>query len=203
MFYIAEAFLEGDGLSFSKHSAVIAAFGKDFAQTGRVPLELHRYLIDAQETRQEGDYGPYGAVSEGEGALQIERAERFLRLAEELIGPLPPTTRREPAARTNRAWPSRSTWRWPLPLDGSLPAGALGRRSHTASCSMPCKTVIRATTALGLPSRPRRPRPTYRGRGSSSRPSKGSCVRNLRSQPGAGTSQRPTLRWVSVVEAEP
>ena len=28
MFYIAEAFLEGEGLSFSKHSAVISAFGR-------------------------------------------------------------------------------------------------------------------------------------------------------------------------------
>lgn len=28
MFYVAEAFLEGEGLSFSKHSAVIAAFGQ-------------------------------------------------------------------------------------------------------------------------------------------------------------------------------
>jgi len=26
MFYIAEAFLEGEGMSFSKHSAIIAAF---------------------------------------------------------------------------------------------------------------------------------------------------------------------------------
>ncbi len=32
MFYIAEAFLEGQGLSFSKHSAVIAAFGREFAK---------------------------------------------------------------------------------------------------------------------------------------------------------------------------
>lgn len=32
MFYIAEAFLEGEGLSFSKHSAVIAAFGREFAK---------------------------------------------------------------------------------------------------------------------------------------------------------------------------
>jgi len=28
MFYVAEAFLEGEGLSFSKHSAVISAFGR-------------------------------------------------------------------------------------------------------------------------------------------------------------------------------
>ena len=32
MFYIAEAFLEGEGLSFSKHAAVIAAFGRHFAR---------------------------------------------------------------------------------------------------------------------------------------------------------------------------
>jgi len=34
MFYAAEAFLEGDGLAFSSHKAVIAAFGKEFARTG-------------------------------------------------------------------------------------------------------------------------------------------------------------------------
>jgi uncharacterized protein (UPF0332 family) len=32
MFYIAETFLEGEGFSFSKHSAVIAAFGREFAK---------------------------------------------------------------------------------------------------------------------------------------------------------------------------
>lgn len=34
MFYVAQAFLLGEGLSFSKHSAVIAAFGQQFAKTG-------------------------------------------------------------------------------------------------------------------------------------------------------------------------
>ena len=42
MFYIAEAFLEGEEKNFSSHSAVISAFGKDFAKTGKVPIELHR-----------------------------------------------------------------------------------------------------------------------------------------------------------------
>ena len=37
MFYIAEAFLEGEGMSFSSHAAVIGAFGREFARTGRVP----------------------------------------------------------------------------------------------------------------------------------------------------------------------
>ncbi|MCA9997744.1 MAG: HEPN domain-containing protein [Anaerolineales bacterium] len=42
MFYIAEAFLLGEGLTFSSHAAVIAAFGRYFAKTGRVPSEFHR-----------------------------------------------------------------------------------------------------------------------------------------------------------------
>lgn len=46
MFYIAEAFLEGDGLSFSKHSAVIAAFGREFAHPERVPVEFHLVTFD-------------------------------------------------------------------------------------------------------------------------------------------------------------
>ena len=46
MFYIVEAFLEGEGMSFSKHSAVISAFGREFARTNRVPVEFHRFLID-------------------------------------------------------------------------------------------------------------------------------------------------------------
>ena len=37
MFYLAEALLLGEGLAFSKHSAVIAAFGQHFAKSGRLP----------------------------------------------------------------------------------------------------------------------------------------------------------------------
>ena len=49
MFYIAEAILLADSLSFSKHSAVIAGFGQHFVETGRVPTDFHRYLIEGEE----------------------------------------------------------------------------------------------------------------------------------------------------------
>jgi len=88
MFYIAEAFLEGDGLSFSKHSAVIGAFGREFAHKKRVPVAFHRYLISAQEVRNSGDYGERQAVNFDEAQEQIDRAEEFLTLAEKLIGQL-------------------------------------------------------------------------------------------------------------------
>lgn len=90
MFYIAEAFLEGEGMSFSKHSAVISAFGRDFANTGRVPLEFHRFLRESQDLRNVGDYGDIDAVTIDQAAEQITRAEQFLQLAESLIGTLPP-----------------------------------------------------------------------------------------------------------------
>ena len=89
MFYVAQAFLEGEGLAFSKHSAVIAAFGEHFARPGKVPTELHRYLVDAEQLRRVSDYGPRGAVSSEAAEEQIDRAKRFLELAERLIGPIP------------------------------------------------------------------------------------------------------------------
>jgi len=90
MFYIAEAFLDGEGLSFSKHSAVISAFGREFARTGRVPVKFHQFLIRAQELRNAGDYGEINAVTANQAADSIAQAEEFLELAQNLIGPVPP-----------------------------------------------------------------------------------------------------------------
>jgi uncharacterized protein (UPF0332 family) len=89
MFYIAEAFLEGEGLSFSKHSAVISAFGREFARTGRVPVKFHQFLIRSQELRNAGDYGEINAVTANQAADSIAQAEEFLELAQNLIGTLP------------------------------------------------------------------------------------------------------------------
>ena len=97
MFYIAEAFLLGDGLAFSKHSAVIGEFGRRFANTGRVPAEFHRYLIDAQDIRNKGDYDIGLGVTEVQAAEQIAHVGHFLELAERLIGPLPSPTPSEQA----------------------------------------------------------------------------------------------------------
>ena len=89
MFYVAEAFLLNEGLTFSSHAAVISAFGRDFARTGRVPVEFHRYLIDAQDLRNQGDYDIDSAITEAEANQLIAQAEQFLELAERLLGDLP------------------------------------------------------------------------------------------------------------------
>jgi uncharacterized protein (UPF0332 family) len=85
MFYIAEAFLLGEGVAYSKHSGVISAFGQRFAKTNRVPTEFHRYLIEAEEKRSSGDYSIYPVLTEAEANEQITRAESFIALAENQI----------------------------------------------------------------------------------------------------------------------
>ena len=89
MFYVAEALLLGEGVSFSKHSAVISAFGQRFAKTARVETRFHRYLIEGQDKRNVGDYDAGPGLSAAQAGGQIGHAEDFVRLAEELIGPLP------------------------------------------------------------------------------------------------------------------
>ncbi|NJK35652.1 MAG: HEPN domain-containing protein [Oscillatoriales cyanobacterium SM2_2_1] len=86
MFYIAEAFLEGAGLSFSNHSAVIAAFGREFAKPHRISPDLCRFLIEAQELRTTGDYGQFNAINIDQATEQIQRAKEFLALAIQEIG---------------------------------------------------------------------------------------------------------------------
>jgi uncharacterized protein (UPF0332 family) len=81
MFYLAEAFLEGEGQSFSSHAAVIGAFGKEFARSGRVSAEFHRYLIKAQALRTTADYEAEPGLTEAEVQVQMERAEEFLQFA--------------------------------------------------------------------------------------------------------------------------
>jgi len=78
MFYLASLLLEGDNLSFSKHSAVISAFGREFAKNDRVPKEFHRYLKEAQDLRNLGDYGDFNAISAEEAEIQIAHSEEFL-----------------------------------------------------------------------------------------------------------------------------
>jgi uncharacterized protein (UPF0332 family) len=86
MFFVAAAFLDTEGLAFSSHAAVIGEFGRVFAKSGRVPAEFHRFLLEAQEERLGGDYDEVYDLSEAEATKHIERAESFLRFAEERLG---------------------------------------------------------------------------------------------------------------------
>lgn len=78
MFYATSALLLGRGMVFSKHSAVIAAFGRDFAKSGIVDPMFHAWLRDAEQARQRGDYGAPSGITGEAASLHLRRAEQFV-----------------------------------------------------------------------------------------------------------------------------
>jgi uncharacterized protein (UPF0332 family) len=82
MFYATEAILSVKNLYFSKHKAVLSAFGKEFVKTGLFPAKLHQYLTDAFSFRQLGDYGAPGAVSSSKARELLTHAKEFLKSIE-------------------------------------------------------------------------------------------------------------------------
>jgi len=81
MFYVAEALLDQEGLSFSSHAAVISAFGQYLARPGKVPAEFHRHLIDAQAQRTRADYDPTPDLSQLDATRLVSQAQAFLTTA--------------------------------------------------------------------------------------------------------------------------
>jgi uncharacterized protein (UPF0332 family) len=85
MFYAVQAVLLSRNLAFSKHSAVIAAFGKEFIKNGQLPATLHRYISEAFDIRHAGDYGPVGSVSTGIAMILIDQAKEIIETIEDYL----------------------------------------------------------------------------------------------------------------------
>jgi uncharacterized protein (UPF0332 family) len=85
MFYAVEALLLSRELSFSRHSGVMAAFGKVFVKTGAFDSRFHRYLLHAFKLRNAGDYGAVQAVSEENARQVIEESRELLAAIEEYL----------------------------------------------------------------------------------------------------------------------
>ncbi len=81
MFFIAEALLLEKGLSYSKHSAVHASFGKVFAKEGIIDKKFHRWLLDAFDQRIIGDYGVEAVITQMDVEQMIDHAKEFLTTA--------------------------------------------------------------------------------------------------------------------------
>jgi uncharacterized protein (UPF0332 family) len=82
MFYVASALLADLGQSYSSHAAVISAFGREFAKTGRLDSKYHRWLIDAQDLRNIGDYGVGSQVPKEYAETVCDWATQFISAAE-------------------------------------------------------------------------------------------------------------------------
>ena len=87
IFYLAQAILLTKGLTFSKHSAVVAAYGKEFAKTSILDPKFHHYIIQAQKLRLAGHYGEEGEEVTKEQALEsYQWAEEFMQVVKEYLG---------------------------------------------------------------------------------------------------------------------
>ncbi|MBI4361875.1 MAG: HEPN domain-containing protein [Euryarchaeota archaeon] len=82
MFYLAQAVLLTRGVSRSKHSGVIAAFGEYFVKTGVLPKEFHTSLNLAFEKRGVGDYVYASRISRAEAAAVLKDAREFVKSVE-------------------------------------------------------------------------------------------------------------------------
>jgi uncharacterized protein (UPF0332 family) len=85
MFYTAQAFLLIRDRRFSKHSAVIAAFGQEFAKESEALKEFHHGMIEAQDARNAGDYQVDVILFPEDVQSHLDRAGRFIQAAEDTL----------------------------------------------------------------------------------------------------------------------
>ena len=84
-FYAAEQALAALGESRSKHSGVIAAFGRLVVREGGLGEEIGRILRALFEQRNDADYGE-AVASRHDAELAIRDAERFVDAVESWLG---------------------------------------------------------------------------------------------------------------------
>jgi uncharacterized protein (UPF0332 family) len=85
-FYAATALFVDRGISFRRHSSLIALFHREFVHTGILDSEYGRDLNALFTARAVGDYGTVTHVSPGEAESAINAAARFLAAIEALLG---------------------------------------------------------------------------------------------------------------------
>jgi uncharacterized protein (UPF0332 family) len=81
-FYVAEALLLSEGFSYSRHSQVVAQYGRHFAKDGTLDPRYHQRLIEAFELRQLADYSAEPETIDAEEAEEvIKEGRKFLSTA--------------------------------------------------------------------------------------------------------------------------
>jgi uncharacterized protein (UPF0332 family) len=86
MFYAAEAVLLEEGLEYSSHGALHAAFSERLTRTGRLDIKLHRYLLDAFRARQSADYDAPSDISGDDARAAVDRAVEFVSVIRRYLG---------------------------------------------------------------------------------------------------------------------
>lgn len=79
MFYAAKALLIRDEVEVgSKHSAVVSAFGREYAKTGKIDPLYHQMFIEDFEWRQRADYDVFWHADRETADGRLEDAQKFI-----------------------------------------------------------------------------------------------------------------------------
>jgi uncharacterized protein (UPF0332 family) len=81
MFHTASALLASRGLGFSKHTAVHAAYGREFAHSQDLDPKFHRWLLSAFSERLDSDYAVGSLQTSADVAEVVRQAEEFATAA--------------------------------------------------------------------------------------------------------------------------
>jgi uncharacterized protein (UPF0332 family) len=81
MFYCAEALHLAQGRSFSRHGAVVGAFGQYFVKTGIFDERFHQYIRKAHQDRQRSDYDPLEVLTAEAARSHLQHSQEFLDTA--------------------------------------------------------------------------------------------------------------------------
>ncbi len=84
-FYIAQALLLSEGLSFSRHGQAISQYGLHFAKDEVLDRRFHKLLDDAFSLRQLADYSTNPSLEPSGVRELIEEGKVFLREAREYL----------------------------------------------------------------------------------------------------------------------
>ena len=85
MFYAALALLATIGKEPSKHSGVLALFDQHFMKTNVLPKEMGKFLHQAFDMRQTGDYEEEAELTKEDAQRTLEAAVTFIETVEEKL----------------------------------------------------------------------------------------------------------------------
>ncbi|NIM16482.1 MAG: HEPN domain-containing protein [Candidatus Aminicenantes bacterium] len=84
-FYLLEGVLLLDNKRFTKHSAVISFFNKDYVKTNVFPVEFSKHIKYLLKRREIGDYSFSIRVSQEEAQNCISKAEEIIKVISDYL----------------------------------------------------------------------------------------------------------------------
>ncbi len=82
MFYAASALLTSQGITRSKHSGVLSAFGEFFVKPGLIEVEFAKMLGHAFDSRLDSDYDVIHRVDAATAEMVLTEARSFVARVE-------------------------------------------------------------------------------------------------------------------------